>query len=459
MGSCYQTGFAIVFCQESASFMRRTTRCRSHKLAAEIVERDVLGFDAEIVQHLEHRRVHHRWSADVVLDVFRGGVLTQIVLQQDLMNEALVPRPIVFWKWLGKSDIELEVRKFFLDRAEVIDVKQFPHTPSAVPVRHFTAGSKILEQLENVASKRRHASSTADVHHLSVAILDEEFTIRTRDGDFVPLFQVEDVTRHLAGREFRVAWRRSRDSDVEHDDALLAGVIRHGIGSHHIFVHLGYKTPDVEFVPVLMELLVNHEVFVVHDVRRAFDLDVSSGLEINVFAFRQLENQLLDESGDIVVGSNGTFPLLRFENFRGNFNLHVLLHRDLATQSFTFASLPVADVGLFRRKDITATVNNFDFALGTCATTTASTRDEDTLARECSKELSAGRNFDLLLLVDGDGDVTAGDKRPLGKQNHDHQRDDHDDEKENTVNHFQHGIARLLLGSRGTKTVKPRRRP
>ena len=45
-----------------------------HRLAAEIVEGDVFWFNTQIVQHFEDRLVHHRWSADVVLDVFGSRV-------------------------------------------------------------------------------------------------------------------------------------------------------------------------------------------------------------------------------------------------------------------------------------------------------------------------------------------------------------------------------------------------
>ena len=120
---------------------RRPTRCLSKKLAAKIVERDVLGFHAQVVQHLEHRRVHHRRSADVILNVLGGGMLTQVVFQQDLVNETLVPGPIILWEWFRKSNVELEVGEFLFDCPKVIHVEKFPHTPSTVPICHFPAGS------------------------------------------------------------------------------------------------------------------------------------------------------------------------------------------------------------------------------------------------------------------------------------------------------------------------------
>lgn len=44
------------------------------RLAAEVVEGDVLFTDAQIIEHLKHRGIHHGWSADVELDVLGRGV-------------------------------------------------------------------------------------------------------------------------------------------------------------------------------------------------------------------------------------------------------------------------------------------------------------------------------------------------------------------------------------------------
>ena len=51
-------------------------------LAAKVVEGDMFGLDTQVIQHLEDGRVHHRGPADVVLDIFRGLVVIQVVVQQ-----------------------------------------------------------------------------------------------------------------------------------------------------------------------------------------------------------------------------------------------------------------------------------------------------------------------------------------------------------------------------------------
>ena len=97
-------------------------------------------------------------------------------------------------------------------------------------------------------------------------------------------------------------------------------------------------------VPVIAEALVHLEIFVVHLVRRAFDLDVAPGPEIDVLALGQFQHQFLDEGRDVVVGPHLAAPLLDAEDFFGHLDLHVLLDVDLAGQTIALLGLSLGDV-------------------------------------------------------------------------------------------------------------------
>ena len=67
-------------------------------LAAEVVKSDVFGRHAEVVEHFHNSGEHHGRSAEVVFNFFRLGVVFQIVIQQNLVDEAGVAGPVVFRK-------------------------------------------------------------------------------------------------------------------------------------------------------------------------------------------------------------------------------------------------------------------------------------------------------------------------------------------------------------------------
>jgi hypothetical protein len=72
-------------------------------LPAEIVECDVLFFNPQVVKHLKDRGVHHWWATDVVLNVFRSGMIFQIVVVENLMDEPGVAVPVIFWQGLDSA--------------------------------------------------------------------------------------------------------------------------------------------------------------------------------------------------------------------------------------------------------------------------------------------------------------------------------------------------------------------
>ena len=279
-----------------------STVIRKEGLPTEVVIGNVFFLDTQIVEHLEHGRVHHRWAADVVLDVFRSGMVLQIVVVQHLMNEAGVTVPIVLGLRFGEGDVELEVGKLLLDLAEVIHIEQFPHTATTVPIRHLAIGLEVLEQLEDVAPQRCHACPTADVDHFGISVLDKELAVGSGDRHLVSRLATENVRRHLSRwRPIRSAWRGTSHADIKHDDPLFAGIVGHRVGPRHSLVDLRHVAPDVVLVPIAAEPLVDVEVFVSHFMRRALDLNVAPRLEVDIFPFGQFQQKFFDKGGHVAI--------------------------------------------------------------------------------------------------------------------------------------------------------------
>ncbi len=65
-----------------------------------------------------------------------------------------------------------------LELLELICVKDFATAPSTVPVGNLAGAVLVLQELENVAAKRRHAGSAADIDHLGVGLVDVELAVR-----------------------------------------------------------------------------------------------------------------------------------------------------------------------------------------------------------------------------------------------------------------------------------------
>ena len=56
--------------------------------AAEVVVGDVFGLDTEVVEHIDYSTAHGAGAAHVVLDVLWGGVVLEVGVVHDLVDEA-----------------------------------------------------------------------------------------------------------------------------------------------------------------------------------------------------------------------------------------------------------------------------------------------------------------------------------------------------------------------------------
>ena len=129
-------------------------------LPSEVIEAYILWWDTEVVTHLENRSVHQRRSTEVELDILRSIVLSEVVIDHSLVYETckavtfifhvLFSVPIIFWQWLRKDYVELEVRELFLNVTEVFQVEELTLRTSTVPEAHLTVGLQRVEQVEEV---------------------------------------------------------------------------------------------------------------------------------------------------------------------------------------------------------------------------------------------------------------------------------------------------------------------
>ncbi len=79
-------------------------------------------------------------------------------------------------------------------------------------------------------------------------------------------------------------------------------------------------------------------------VRRAFDLNVAAGPEVDDLALGQLEHEFLDEGRDVVVGPHGTGPLTDAEHGLRDTDAQVVRDGDLTRESLAGRRLAFRDM-------------------------------------------------------------------------------------------------------------------
>ena len=82
-----------------------------------------------------------------------------------------------------------------------------------------------------------------------------------------------------------------------------------------------------------------------------------------MLALGQLDDELLDEGGDIVVRHHLALPLLDAEHRCGHFDLHVLLDLDLTAQTPVVEYLTTVEEARLGRKDRAAALDDLTLAL------------------------------------------------------------------------------------------------
>ena len=126
-------------------------------------------------------------------------MILQVVVEEDLMDEARVTFQVVLRLGLRERQVPLEVLVLGGNRVEVFDVERLAQASCAVPERYLAVRGQASELIEDVRAHGRHARAAADEDHLVVGWLREELAEGTRDDDFVARLEIEDVGGHLPG--------------------------------------------------------------------------------------------------------------------------------------------------------------------------------------------------------------------------------------------------------------------
>ena len=202
-------------------------------------------------------------------------------------------------------------------------------------------------------------------------------------------------------------------------------MIGHRVGPNDGFFVGHLQIPQTELIPFALEgirvLVVlrvgcDVDVLVVDYGFRHVHLDVATGLKVQRFTFRQTNDKLLDERGDVVVRNHLALPLLDAEHFFGDLDLHVLFDLHLATQAPVVSDFFTGEMRLFCRQNGPATFTYLASALDTGPAATACGRQEDTVVAQRREQRASAVYLQGLFPVDYDGHFATGRKFGLRKQ-------------------------------------------
>ncbi len=122
---------------------------------------------------------------------------------------------------------------------------------------------------------------------------------------------------------------------------------------------------EIETLPIATVFFFDIEIRILNVVRRRFQLNITTGTEVNVFAFGQTQCQFFNEGRHVRVGFNRALPALHAKELGFHLDLHVLLNRHLARQTPAGLGLTLGEGRGFSREDVTAALFYNTTALGT----------------------------------------------------------------------------------------------
>ena len=353
--------------------------------------------------------------------------------------------------------MEVEVREFFLDFREILEVERLDEGAGTVEEVDFLLGLERLEQVHDVAAERGHAgAATHEDVLLAVRIFrKQELTVRTADPHLVAWLAREHVGRGDARRHrqhledtLRLAAveRRRRDTDVELDDVLLGRIRSHGVGTDRRHGVLVLEVEETVLLPVGAVDRIHVHVGEIDVVDRDVDLDVFTALELDVLAFRQLDRELLDEGGHVLVGDDLALELLDAEGGVGHLDLEIVLDLHLAAEAPVVGDLLAGEEADLRGEDASAALEHLALALAAVALAAAGRRKEDLLLGERVEERAALRDVEhLLAVVDIDLDRSGRGEFNLDEEEQGHQDEgDHDNHEDRCKNRITHNSFLLL---------------
>ena len=246
---------------------------------------------------------------------------------------------------------------------------------------------------------RCHTRTAADKDHFRVGVFGKEFAERAGNRHFVARLEGPDIGRHDARGCIRHIRRRRGDTHVEHNNALLFRIVSHGISAKRGLFYFGNKAEEVKFIPVGPVLLGHVEVSIRHGVCRTINLDIPTRTERDALPFRNVQLELFNERGFVIVRDNFALPFFHAEDLLRQLNLHVLAHSDLTRQTAALFRFTLRDMRQFCWQNITASLFHRHTALSTGATAATGRRDKNPVAGERVKQLIPCRGTDLILRI------------------------------------------------------------
>ena len=319
-----------------------------------------------------------------------------------------------------EGQVEVEVGKVFLQLVEVVEVEHLVQRACAVEVVHRAVlAMQRAGEVHDLRAEGGHAGAAADPYHLVavgtvapgavVGAAYAELAVGAAHDDLVAGLQREDIAGGDTGvdvLESAAVGREGRrcNTDGEHKDVALGGVVGHGVGANG---GLGVDADEVEHLELLPrgQVLVADEAAVevaVVDAEGGYlNLRVAAGHEVHVFAGGQLHLELLDEGGHVAVRDHGAFVLLDAEYALGELEAQVLLHLHLAAEAPAFLNLLAAEVGCLGGEYAAAALNDAAFALAAAAFAAAGRGQVDALLAEGADEGAARGDGHFFVVVDG----------------------------------------------------------
>ena len=128
---------------------------------------------------------------------------------------------------------------------------------------------------------------------------------------------------------------------------------------------------ETVFLPVAPVDRIDVHICEVDVVLRDVNLDVFTGLEVDILSFRKLDGELFYKGCDVLVGNNFAFEFLDAEGALRNRNPEIVLNLDLAAESPAVFDLLAGEEACFGREDGASAFDDSDFALSAVCLSTA----------------------------------------------------------------------------------------
>ena len=286
--------------------------------------------------------------------------------------------------------MEVEVGELLLELQEVFEIEHLVEGARAVEVVHDAVGAMAcLGHPHDLGSQGGHTGTAAHPYHLGLGVDDGmEVSVGAAHHNLVARLEREDVTRRDARGNVLESdlglrlERRRGDAHGEHEAVAFLGIIGHGVCADGVLVVLGLEGEETEFLPcgqifVADECLIDVLV-VVHLVFRDANLGVASGDEVHMLAGWELDDELLDERRDVLVGDDGALPFLDVERGLVDLDLKVSLDLDLASETPVVLDLLAREVHGLCGEYVAAARDDLQLALAAAA-----------LAAACAREVHA----------------------------------------------------------------------